>query len=232
MRADLGSGLYHFGVDNYGDKDTPLFGSQIAAFQGETLRPLHAHESTVNLQCWHCYRLINHSSLTWLPAAGHHQRPWTITQREFCNNCSLTFKPAGSAAALLLALSAAGLTSSQWDIFAATAIFFIAMSQQFHAWSHMRPSQLPAAVIALQDANVIISRKAHGTHHRSPFSAPLSTLCQAVPPPASTRSHNAHPPAAQSSKAPPDYRCAHWQQLRRRPPSSPGCGALATTMHP
>lgn len=38
------------GVDNYGDGDTPIFGRQIAAFQ------------------------------------GHHQRPWTITQREFCNN--------------------------------------------------------------------------------------------------------------------------------------------------
>eukprot|EP00892_Ulva_mutabilis_P010348 jgi/Ulvmu1/7686/UM038_0118.1 len=131
--ADIGSGLYHFGVDNYGDKDTPVFGGQIAAFQ------------------------------------GHHQRPWTITQREFCNNCSLTFKPAGVAAAFFLALSAIGVTASQWDVFAASAIFFIAMSQQFHAWSHMRPGQLPPGVKALQDANVIISRKAHGTHHRSPF---------------------------------------------------------------
>jgi len=33
--ADIGSGLYHFGVDNYGSKDTPIVGSQIAAFQGE-----------------------------------------------------------------------------------------------------------------------------------------------------------------------------------------------------
>jgi ubiquitin-conjugating enzyme E2 variant len=48
--ADLGTGVYHWGVDNYGDGNTPMFGRQIAAFQ------------------------------------GHHQRPWTITQREFCNN--------------------------------------------------------------------------------------------------------------------------------------------------
>jgi hypothetical protein len=48
--ADLGTGIYHWGVDNYGDGSTPVFGRQIAAFQ------------------------------------GHHQRPWTITQREFCNN--------------------------------------------------------------------------------------------------------------------------------------------------
>ena len=48
--SDLGTGVYHWGVDNYGDGKTPVFGRQIAAFQ------------------------------------GHHQRPWTITQREFCNN--------------------------------------------------------------------------------------------------------------------------------------------------
>ncbi|XP_047341875.1 fatty acid desaturase 4, chloroplastic-like [Impatiens glandulifera] len=32
--ADLGSGIYHWGIDNYGDSTTPLFGSQIEAFQG------------------------------------------------------------------------------------------------------------------------------------------------------------------------------------------------------
>ncbi len=50
--SDLGTGIYHWGVDNYGDAHTPLVGSQIAAFQ------------------------------------GHHQRPWTITEREFANNVS------------------------------------------------------------------------------------------------------------------------------------------------
>lgn len=32
--ADLGSGVYHWGIDNYGDATTPFFGSQIEAFQG------------------------------------------------------------------------------------------------------------------------------------------------------------------------------------------------------
>lgn len=32
--ADLGSGVYHWGIDNYGGAETPLFGSQIDAFQG------------------------------------------------------------------------------------------------------------------------------------------------------------------------------------------------------
>ena len=48
--ADFLTGVYHWSVDNYGSGQTPVVGSQIAAFQ------------------------------------GHHQEPWTITQREFCNN--------------------------------------------------------------------------------------------------------------------------------------------------
>jgi hypothetical protein len=32
--ADLGSGVYHWGIDNYGSASTPLFGTQIEAFQG------------------------------------------------------------------------------------------------------------------------------------------------------------------------------------------------------
>lgn len=32
--SDFFSGLFHWTVDNYGDKDTPVMGSVIAAFQG------------------------------------------------------------------------------------------------------------------------------------------------------------------------------------------------------
>ncbi|KAF5181562.1 Fatty acid desaturase 4 protein [Thalictrum thalictroides] len=34
LLADLGSGVYHWGIDNYGDGSTAVFGSQIEAFQG------------------------------------------------------------------------------------------------------------------------------------------------------------------------------------------------------
>lgn len=37
--ADLGTGIYHWGIDNYGDAKTPIFGSQIDAFQGHHRRP-------------------------------------------------------------------------------------------------------------------------------------------------------------------------------------------------
>ncbi|XP_057809873.1 fatty acid desaturase 4, chloroplastic-like [Salvia miltiorrhiza] len=32
--ADLGSGAYHWGIDNYGGAETPVFGAQIEGFQG------------------------------------------------------------------------------------------------------------------------------------------------------------------------------------------------------
>ena len=50
LLADLGSGILHWSVDNYGNGKTPVMGGIIAAFQ------------------------------------GHHAAPWTITEREFCNN--------------------------------------------------------------------------------------------------------------------------------------------------
>ncbi len=33
----------------------------------------------------------------------------------------------------------------------------------------MKKSELPALVVALQDSNVLISRKMHGAHHKPPF---------------------------------------------------------------
>lgn len=207
--SDLGTGIYHWSVDNYGDGNTPVFGRQIAAFQ------------------------------------GHHQRPWTITQREFCNNvhqvrrgagagaggarCShacgcmwmhglrlaalvavvrtwhpqmhmqtcpparsqpacvqcarrrcgwpslffllpdraQVFKPATTPAALILAGST---VAPLWlAVFCPSFLGLVCMSQQFHAWSHMKRSELPGAVVALQDAGLLIGRKAHGAHHRPNF---------------------------------------------------------------
>jgi hypothetical protein len=39
LLADVGSGVFHFFVDNYGDADTPGLGSTIDAFQGHHARP-------------------------------------------------------------------------------------------------------------------------------------------------------------------------------------------------
>lgn len=131
LTADLLSGVYHWGVDNYGDGQTSVFGSQIAGFQ------------------------------------AHHQRPWTITERQFANNVHKVFKPAVPFVAACLLVSP---VLPPWiSVWLSTATFFTVMSQQFHAWSHMKASQLPSAVIALQNAGLLVSRKAHGAHHRAPF---------------------------------------------------------------
>jgi ubiquitin-conjugating enzyme E2 variant len=53
--------------------------------------------------------------------------------------------------------------------FMGTFCALIVLSQQFHAWSHMKKSQLPELVVKAQEAGLILSRKAHGAHHRPPF---------------------------------------------------------------
>ncbi len=67
------------------------------------------------------------------------------------------FKPAAFPAAFFLALSP--FTSSGFNAFISSFIFLVCMSQQFHAWSHMKKSELPSAIVTLQDAGVLISRK-------------------------------------------------------------------------
>jgi len=127
--ADLGSGVFHWSVDNYGNDRTPVVGGVIAAFQ------------------------------------GHHLYPWTITKREFCNNIHKVALPTIPLQAGLLAAPLPGTA----DVFLAVFTSCVVLSQLFHSWSHCRKSQLPAPVIALQDAGILVSRKAHGQHHRLPF---------------------------------------------------------------
>lgn len=127
--ADLGTGVYHWGVDNYGDASTPIFGAQIDAFQ------------------------------------GHHQRPWTITKREFANNIHAIARPAGIFLAPFLLFP----SHPFGDSFLALFLGLVVMSQQIHSFSHMKKSQLPDYIVSLQDNGVLLSRKMHGTHHRPPY---------------------------------------------------------------
>jgi ubiquitin-conjugating enzyme E2 variant len=98
---------------------------------------------------------------------GHHQRPWTITEREFANNVHKVFKPAAPVAAAMLAASAAAPPAAA--VFASSFLFLACMSQQFHAWSHMKRSELHPLVVAAQEGGLLISRRAHGAHHKAPF---------------------------------------------------------------
>lgn len=134
LLSDLGTGIYHWSVDNYGSGETPMFGRQIAAFQ------------------------------------GHHQRPWTITQREFCNNLHQVFKPAAYPAAALLLASP--FLPPAVNAFTGSFLWLVCMSQQFHAFSHMKKSELPAVVVALQ---VRAPRRLAGDGRKQ--GTPLAALC-------------------------------------------------------
>ncbi|CAN1172145.1 Fatty acid desaturase 4, chloroplastic [Linum perenne] len=127
--ADLGSGVYHWGIDNYGDGSTPVLGPQIEAFQ------------------------------------GHHKWPWTITRRQFANNLH------SLARVVAFSVIPVELVCNNPSILGFVGMFSgcIMFSQQFHAWAHSTKSKLPAVVVALQDAGVVVSRVQHAAHHRPPY---------------------------------------------------------------
>lgn len=128
---DLLSGVYHWGIDNYGSSTTPLVGKQIEGF------------------------------------LGHHERPWTITHREFCNNVHTICKPAILVALLMLALD----PPLYADIFVAVGTSMAILSQQFHSWAHTKKRDIPPVVAALQDAGLLVSPVEHCQHHKQPFNS-------------------------------------------------------------
>lgn len=129
LLADLGSGVLHWSVDNYGNGKTPIMGSIIAAFQ------------------------------------GHHSAPWTITEREFCNNVYKLCIPFGIVPMTLINFLAGPAVTIFFAFFCATEI----MSQEFHKWSHMTKTQTPGWVNWLQDTGLTIGRIPHAMHHLAPY---------------------------------------------------------------
>jgi ubiquitin-conjugating enzyme E2 variant len=139
--ADLATGVYHWLVDNYGDASTPVFGPQIAAFQGH-----HRYPSTIALRepCNNLHALARAVALVLVPA-----------------DAALSALGGGGPAPAPAAAHAFLCT------FAASFL----LSQQFHAWAHegRRRQPLPPGVEALQAAGVIVSRAQHAAHHRQPY---------------------------------------------------------------
>lgn len=127
--ADFGTGVYHFSVDNYGSKTTPVVGAQIEAFQ------------------------------------GHHEEPWTITYRDFCNNC---FPTCLATMPFLIAFELF-MPSPYVLLWAVVACTGIAFCQEFHKWSHTLRSQCHPFINWLQDCGLLVARKAHLRHHKRPF---------------------------------------------------------------
>jgi len=127
--ADFGTGVYHWSVDNYGNKHTPVVGSQIEAFQ------------------------------------GHHEEPWTITYRDFCNNCYPTCI-ATMPFLLSFILFVRAPYTLLWGVVACGGIAFC---QEFHKWSHTIRSQCHPVVNWIQERRLLVARTAHLRHHKPPF---------------------------------------------------------------
>ena len=67
--SDLGTGIFHWSVDNYGDKNTPIAGNVIDAFQGHHRWPwtitkrqwannIHKTCELFSLLCRSCWRSV------------------------------------------------------------------------------------------------------------------------------------------------------------------------------
>eukprot|EP00415_Alexandrium_ostenfeldii_P001443 UN1443 len=96
---------------------------------------------------------------------GHHEEPWTITHRDFCNNCY----PTCIATMPFLAAFVAFVSQPHvllWGLIACTGISFC---QEFHKWSHTLRSQCNPVVNWLQEKGLLLARKTHLRHHRPPF---------------------------------------------------------------
>jgi hypothetical protein len=129
LLADLGSGVLHWSVDNYGNGKTPVMGNIIAAFQ------------------------------------GHHATPWTITEREFCNNVYKLCIPFGVVPMTMINLISGPAVTMFFTFFCVTEI----LSQEFHKWSHMTKKHVPEWVNWLQNTGITIGRKPHALHHLAPY---------------------------------------------------------------
>ncbi|GAB0489002.1 hypothetical protein MMPV_000217 [Pyropia vietnamensis] len=139
--ADAASAVYHWALDNYGSESTPVWGAQIAGFQ------------------------------------GHHDQPFTIVQRETCNNLYRSCVPAlpqmmGLAVVALATVAAGGGTDNGLAVGlqSAYASFLVGCvgAQQFHQWAHS-VKEIPWLAEVAGKARLIVSRREHGRHHVSPY---------------------------------------------------------------
>lgn len=96
---------------------------------------------------------------------GHHEEPWTITHRDFCNN---SFPTCIATMPFLVAFEIY-CKAPYVLLWAVVACAGIAFCQELHKWSHTLRSQCNPVVNWLQDYGVLVSRKAHLRHHRPPF---------------------------------------------------------------
>lgn len=92
----------------------------------------------------------------------HHVDPFKICRYDMYetngDNCMLTLPT------LFLKCITPKPAVDAWDVFWFSIALFVALTNQFHKWSHARKT--PALVAKLQEAWLILPRKEHAMHHR------------------------------------------------------------------
>ncbi|KAL6653112.1 hypothetical protein ACP70R_012037 [Stipagrostis hirtigluma subsp. patula] len=102
----------------------------------------------------------------------HHRHPSSTVYRDLCDNLHVAARAVAvvlpAADAVLYAVAGVPAAAHVFlDVLAAC----LALSQQFHAWAHQKPPELPPGVAALQAAGVLLSPSQHARHHRPPYNA-------------------------------------------------------------
>jgi palmitoyl-[glycerolipid] 3-(E)-desaturase len=104
---------------------------------------------------------------------GHHCTPWTITHRGFCNNVHKLCTPFGALglplSMALMTIRSSAAAGPKLAFFASSFCVWEILSQEFHKWSHSRPSQVPRYVHPFMAMRLVISRAAHAQHHVAPY---------------------------------------------------------------
>jgi len=144
--ADLFTGVFHWAVDNYGNKDTPVFGAVIEAFQVHhekpwtlTYRPFATNAFAISL------------SVIPLLVVATALGPVANGAMEY-----------GESAA-----GGAGILGPNWELGVVVFANAQVLSQEFHKYTHMK--SIPKAVKHLQDCGVMLPRMMHQNHHKSPY---------------------------------------------------------------
>jgi palmitoyl-[glycerolipid] 3-(E)-desaturase len=148
LAADLGSGVLHWAVDNYGNGRTAIFGKIIAAFQGHHSAP---HTITKRDTYNNVYPLTIPFGLAplvlFLGLAG-----WELVQGSKLSDFASWSWWCGIPSLWLTLFSV-------WELY----------SQEFHKWSHSSPRDTPAIGTWLQRYGVAVPRTMHARHHARPF---------------------------------------------------------------
>lgn len=136
--ADFCSGLLHWGADTWGTFDTPFVGPTF-------IRSFREHHVTPTAMCQHdIFETNGDNCLATLPVLVF--------------MCLKEVKDSNGTVLL-------------WPFFVLNfwvwSCLWIALTNQFHSWSHMQ--KLPFFVVMLQKSGIILSPSTHRKHHVMPF---------------------------------------------------------------